>query len=65
MWLIIGGVLSMLIVALLGVRKQLFYAVSEKEDGVEITEEESVTDELEISKCSCFYHYLYIGLLWS
>ncbi|MEN8792935.1 MAG: c-type cytochrome [Flavobacteriales bacterium] len=46
MWLIIGGVLSMLIVALWGVRKQLFYAVSEKEDGVEITEEESVTDEV-------------------
>lgn len=46
MWLIIGGILSMLIVALWGVRKQLFYAVREKEDGEEIKEEESVKEEV-------------------
>ena len=46
MWLIIGGVLSMLIVALWGVRKQLYYAVNEKETGEEVTEEESVKDEV-------------------
>lgn len=46
MWLIIGGILSMLIVALWGVRKQLFYAVKEKEEGVEVTEEESVKSEV-------------------
>ncbi|MEN8929487.1 MAG: c-type cytochrome [Flavobacteriales bacterium] len=46
MWLIIGGILSMLIVALWGVRKQLYYAAKEKEEGVEIEEEESFGSEV-------------------
>ena len=46
MWLIIGGILSMLIVALWGVRKQLYYAVKEKEEGIEIEEEESFGSEV-------------------
>ncbi|MGB1039528.1 MAG: cytochrome c3 family protein [Flavobacteriales bacterium] len=46
MWLIIGGILSMLIVALWGVRKQLYYAVKEKDEGEEVTEEESVKEEV-------------------
>lgn len=47
MWLIIGGILSMLIVALWGVRKQLYYAVREREEGEEIDEEnETVGKEL-------------------
>jgi len=47
MWLIIGGILSMLIVALWGVRKQLYYAVRERNQGEEIDEdEESVAKEV-------------------
>lgn len=46
MWLIIGGILSMLIVALWGVRKQLYYAVKEKEEGKEVEEEESFGSEV-------------------
>lgn len=47
MWLIIGGILSMLIVALWGVRKQLYYAVRERNEGEEIDEEEeSVAKEV-------------------
>ncbi len=47
MWLIIGGILSMLVVALWGVRKQLYYAVRERNQGEEIDEdEESVAKEV-------------------
>ena len=46
MWLIIGGILAMLIVALWGVRKQLYYAVKEKEEGKEVEEEESFGSEV-------------------
>ena len=47
MWLIIGGILSMLIVALWGVRKQLYYAVREREEGEEIDEDnETVGKEI-------------------
>ena len=48
MWLIIGGILSMLIVAFWGVRKQLYYALKEKEDGEEVEEEDQETVGKEI-----------------
>ena len=46
MWLIIGGILLMLIVALWGVRKQLYYAVREKEDEERVVEEETFGQEV-------------------
>jgi cytochrome c551/c552 len=47
MWLIIGGILSILVVSLWGLRKQLYYAVKEKEEGIEIDEEgETVGKEI-------------------